>query len=131
VEVENAFIKKQLECEEIGILVDPNGWLTASKYKKLDRFTNEELIEKKSKAQALIRSCIFFNFYDQIRVGIDSHVFIERCHLSESRNISVNAINPRALKVIGSNFSKPAKHGLQCEWLPKSSKTEKCRNLIV
>lgn len=36
-EIENAFIKQQLDCEEVGVLVDPKGWITASQYKKLGR----------------------------------------------------------------------------------------------
>lgn len=64
-EIENAFIKQQLDCEEVGILVDPKGWVTASQYKKLARSASfATLVNKTAKAQAVIRSCIFFNFFD-------------------------------------------------------------------
>ena len=45
--------------------------------------------------------------------------------MSEARNNSVAAINPRVLKVVGSNFSKPIRHCINAEWLQFSTNTEK------
>jgi hypothetical protein len=111
-----------LTCEEIGILIDPSSCFSNTKnaFEFTDKF-----------ASVWIGSCIFFNFWDQCRAGIDSEVLIEKCHLSEPRNNNIVAINPRVLKIIGCNFSKPSRHCVLVEWLPTSFQTEKCRNLYV
>lgn len=56
---------------------------------------------------------------------------MEKCHMSEPRNNSIHSLNPRLLRVIGCNFSKPSRHCVLSEWLPLSSNTEKCRNIVI
>jgi hypothetical protein len=51
--------------------------------------------------------------------------------MSEARNNSVSAINPRCLMVLGSNFSKPTRHCINAEWLKSSTNTEKCRIIHI
>lgn len=78
-----------------------------------------------------VKSCIFFNFFDQLRLNVNTRGVLERCHLSEARNNSLHALNPCALRVEGCNFSKAGKHGICCEWLARSSQTSKCRRLTI
>ena len=84
-----------------------------------------------SGGRVYLKSCIFFNFFDQIKLGANASSFIERCHMSEAKNISLSAINPCAFKVVGCNFSKPGRHGILCEWLQESSQTETCRRIAI
>jgi hypothetical protein len=56
---------------------------------------------------------------------------MEKCHMSEAKSNSINSLNPRALRVVGCNFSKPLKHCILVEWLQQSSNTEKCRNISI
>lgn len=124
-EFANNQIKKQFECHEIGVIAEPRSFTklkTQSVFSELDR---------NQKAQLFLRSCIFFNFFEQIKLGIDSFAILEKCHMSEAKCTSVYSINPRYLKIVGCNFSKPQKHCCLIEWLQQSSNKEKCRNIVI
>lgn len=125
----NQRLKTQLECDEIGVLVEPRAWAIGPSSRRKHSFLKD--IERVQKAEVHLMSCIFFNFFDQCRIGYDTTVLLEKCHLSEARNTSIHALNPRVLKVIECNFSKPGRHCILSEWLPTSTRTEKCRNLQV
>ena len=131
----NEMLKTQLSCEEIGIFTEPVTWNESSTTYNHKTGVHRDVLtvgeERKRNAKVYIKSCIFFNFYDQVRLGVDTSVFLERCHMSEARNNAVHALNPCILKIEGCNFSKPSKHGVLCEWLPLSSMTEKCRRLTI
>jgi predicted DNA-binding protein (UPF0278 family) len=50
--------------------------------------------EENNNADLRISSSIFYNFYDQIRAGINSSLFIEKCHFSECINNTIYMVNP-------------------------------------
>lgn len=79
----------------------------------------------------IIKSCIFYNFYDQCRVGVNSTLSLEKCHLSEARNNSIHATNPKSIKVINCTISKPAQSGVRIDWLSESNSTDKCRKIQI
>lgn len=75
----------------------------------------------------MVKSCIFYNFFDQCRIGLNGTISLEKCHLSEARNSAIYAINPKNLKVKNCVISKPANIGIKVEWLQESDHQDKCR----
>ena len=82
-------------------------------------------------AELRIKSCIFYNFYNQIRAGLNSTIIIEKCHLSECRNNAVHAVNPKVFKIINCTVSKPIGSGILCEWLSYSHASNKGRQIFI
>jgi len=85
--------------------------------------------EEERSGVGLIKSCIFYNFFDQCRAGINSGLWFERCHLSEARNCSIHAVNPKVIKVLNCTVSKPCVTAFKIEWLRNSSNTDKSRTI--
>lgn len=113
------------ELEEIGF------WISGNIKQVDDERVNSSSDIEENTATAIIKSCIFYNFYDQCRVGVDSTLIMEKCHMSECRSNSIHAINPKILKISNCTISKPSKNGLLVEWLRDSNNINKCRSIII
>jgi len=82
-------------------------------------------------ASLFLKSCIFYNFHDSVRAGVNSAVHLEKCHMSECRNNAVYALNPRNLKVRLSTLTKPFANGVCVEMLDSSSDLDVVRNVVL
>ena len=76
---------------------------------------------------AMVKSCIFYNFFDQCRLGVNGTLIMEKCHMSECRSYALHAVNPKTVKVLTCTISKPMKTGILIQWLKDSDNTDKCR----
>jgi hypothetical protein len=77
-----------LEMEECGFFL--NGQ---------DIYQLNQANSKSYEGSIYLKSCIFYNFYDSIRCGVNGAVHLDKSHLSECRNNSLHAVNPKAVKV--------------------------------
>jgi len=64
-----------------------------------------------------VKSCIFYNFFDQFRCGMNASITLEKCHLSECRGNAVYCVNPKTMRVSSTTISKPMQTGVLVEWL--------------
>lgn len=55
---------------------------------------------------------------------MNASVNIVKCHLSECRNNSIYAVNPRVLKVANSTLSKPLANCISVDMLQQSDDTD-------
>lgn len=76
-----------------------------------------------------ISSSIFYNFYDQIRAGLNTKILIEKCHFSECRNNSIYLINPCSALIRNNSITRAGHNAILCEWLVHSNWVEKTRQL--
>lgn len=92
----------------------------------------EEMInEENNNADLRISSSIFYNFFDQIRVGLNSKILIEKCHFSECRNNSIYLVNPCSALIRNNTITRAGQNALLCEWLPYSHWQDKTRKLHI
>jgi len=98
-----------------------------------DKISSEDLSSENRIHEANLRLCsaIFFNFFNQVRCGINSKVLIEKCHFSESRNHSISLYNPVSAKLLHNSISKAAGNGIDINWLETSSWTENIRRIKI
>ena len=126
----NQKVTREFVMEEVGFWVNGDN-MNDKKMNDLDGDQRDLVTsnwnQEENKTQVLIKSCIFYNFFDQVRVGVDSSLYMEKCHLSEPRNNAVHAVNPKALRISNCSISKPNLSGVLVEWLEHSSQNEKCR----
>lgn len=101
----------RLEMEEFGF------YINGSK-------VSEEHFQNRFQGSLYLKSCIFYNFFDSIRSGVNASVNIVKCHLSECRNNSIYAVNPRVLKVANSTLSKPLANCISVDMLQQSDDTD-------
>lgn len=80
-------------------------------------------------ADLRISSSIFYNFYDQVRAGLNSKILIEKCHFSECRNNSIYLVNPCSALIRNNTITRAGKNGILCEWLSYSHWVEKSRKV--
>ena len=84
-----------------------------------------------NEADLRISSCIFYNFYDQVRAGINSKVLIEKCHFSECRNNSIYLVNPVSALIRNNTISRASYSSILVDMLSRSHWVEKTRKINI
>ena len=84
-----------------------------------------------NEADLRISSCIFYNFYDQVRAGINSKVLIEKCHFSECRNNSIYLVNPVSALIRKNTISRASYSSILVDMLSRSHWVEKTRKINI
>ena len=80
---------QSFEIEDIGF------WVNGDFLYEYQIKTKEMKEMEQNTSIVVIKSCIFFNFFDQIRAGLNSTVMLEKCHLSEAKNHGLYCVNPK------------------------------------
>ena len=91
----------------------------------------EMINEENNHATLRISSSIFYNFYDQIRVGLNSQILIEKCHFSECRNHSIYIVNPCSALIRNNTITRAGQNAIQVEMLSQSHWVDKTRRLQI
>jgi hypothetical protein len=116
---------RDFDVEEIGFWV--NGDFIYGYQLNMAEMINEE----NNHADLRVSSSIFYNFYDQIKVGVNSKVLVEKCHFSECRNNSIYLSNPRSALLRSNTITRAGSNAILCEMLPHSHWTDKTRKLMI
>lgn len=77
----------------------------------------EMINEENNNADLRVSSSIFYNFYNQIRCGLNSKILIEKCHFSECRNNSIYLVNPCSALIRNNTITRAGNNAIFCEWL--------------
>lgn len=112
---------RDFEVEEIGFWV--NGDYIFGYQLNMAEMINEE----NNNADLRISSCIFYNFFDQVRAGLNSKILIEKCHFSECRNNSIYLVNPCSALIRNNTITKAGQNAILVEMLSVSHWVEKAR----
>lgn len=78
-----------------------------------------------------LKSCIITHFYSMMQGCINATVSIEKCHITECRDDSINLFNPKALKICNSLISKSGKAGVNIKWLQHSNYSSVTRKIFM
>jgi hypothetical protein len=114
---------RDFEVEEIGFWV--NGDFIYGYQLNMAEMINEE----NNHADLRVSSSIFYNFYNQIRVGLNSKILVEKCHFSECRNNSIYLVNPCSALIRNNTITRAGLNAIFCEWLSRSHWVDRTRKL--
>lgn len=109
------------EIEEVCIWV--NG---SSMNESCNKGFNQEI-----NSMILITSCIFHNFFNVYKGGVNATATFQKCVIKDTRSHSMHAVNPKALFIDRCSIINVKKCGIFIEWLKHSNHTEVGRNIVI
>lgn len=79
----------------------------------------------------LVTSCIFHNFNNVVRAGVNATMAFQKSVIKDSKGHSIHCVNPKAIMVDRCSIQSPKKSGIIIEWLKFSDKLDQARNIFI
>ena len=62
-------------------------------------------------------SCIFHNFYNVVRGGVNSTVVVQKCVIKETKSHAFHLANPKAVLIDRNNIANSKRSAILVDWL--------------